>query len=409
MLIPDDGAELLTNSAVGELLEAAVENAGGSLREWSLDHLDVDPGQVTTATYAARVDWGHSCRKELLGVRARAHGLLKNDERAAVFSDGEREVAVWIYPHDPELLGLARATYPEEIAELLTAAQIFPQKVSPRDVQLEIVNYLPCRRAVLRVTVSQLKQLPVIYYLKVLSEDSFVQVQQRHEMLRAAGIPVPTLIASLAVDSLLLMEALPGASLAETIFGSGIPCRAEDLIELLDLLPSAASELQRRPSWVESIAHYGNIVAQAMPDTQFRINRLVNCIQQGLSDVVEGTEPTHGDFHEGQVHVLNGQISGLLDIDTLGPGHRADDLACLLAHLSTVHRMNRTHALRLRQTIDAWVPVFDDRVDPIELRLRTAAVVVSLATGPFRFQSRKWQDETLRMIELSERLVKQVW
>jgi hypothetical protein len=38
-------------------------------------------------------------------------------------------------------------------------------------------------------------------------------------------------------------------------------------------------------------------------------------------------------------------------------------------------------------------------VDPAELRLRAAGVIVSLATGPYRGQEPKWQAETVRMIE----------
>ena len=118
--------------------------------------------------------------------------------------------------------------------------------------------------------------------------------------------------------------------------------------------------------------------------------------------------PTHGDFHEGQLQVAGGRIVGLLDVDTLGPGRRVDDLACLVAHLSTVQRMSRIQAERLQGLLDAWVPVFDRAVDPAELRLRSAAVAVSLATGPFRAQDPDWQEATTRILDAAERLVRQV-
>ena len=70
-----------------------------------------------------------------------------------------------------------------------------------------------------------------------------------------------------------------------------------------------------------------------------QLSWLTGQISSGLAGVAPGNEPTHGDFHEGQLFVAGGVITGVLDVDTVGPGRRADDLACLLAHLSTVQRM----------------------------------------------------------------------
>jgi Ser/Thr protein kinase RdoA (MazF antagonist) len=117
-------------------------------------------------------------------------------------------------------------------------------------------------------------------------------------------------------------------------------------------------------------------------------------------------EPTHGDFHEGQLLVAGGAISGVLDIDTVGPGRRVDDLACLLGHLSSIQRMNADQAARVSRLVGGWLPVFDRRVDPAELRLRAAAVIISLATGPYRGQEPDWQRETLTMINTATELLR---
>ena len=103
--------------------------------------------------------------------------------------------------------------------------------------------------------------------------------------------------------------------------------------------------------------------------------------------------------------MANGLITGLLDIDTMGPGRRADDLACMIAHLSTMQRMTAEQAAGLTRLINLWLQVFDTRVDPAELRLRAAGVIVSLATGPYRGQEPNWQAETVRMIESAVALV----
>ena len=79
-----------------------------------------------------------------------------------------------------------------------------------------------------------------------------------------------------------------------------------------------------------------------------------------------------------------------------------------MAHLSTIQRMNASQEARVHQLIRRWVPVFDTRVDPAELRLRSAAVIISLATGPFRGQEPDWERETATMIGSAEALVRQV-
>jgi hypothetical protein len=42
------------------------------------------------------------------------------------------------------------------------------------------------------------------------------------------------------------------------------------------------------------------------------------------------------------------------------------------------------------------------------LRLRAAAVIISLATGPFRSQEPEWERETALMVGSAEALVRQV-
>jgi hypothetical protein len=77
----------------------------------------------------------------------------------------------------------------------------------------------------------------------------------------------------------------------------------------------------------------------------------------------------------------------------------------MIAHLSTMQRMTPAQAAGLTRLINLWLQVFDARVDPAELRLRAAGVIVSLATGPYRSQEPNWQAETTRMIESAVALV----
>ncbi len=399
-----DGSKLLTGDEVGSLLRTAVQHAGGVLQSWALDHIDANPQRSTTATYVASVEWPHGVRKELLGVSARAGGLARTDERAAIFADGDREVAVWIYPKDPDLPGLERAAYPTEMAAVLNEYRVFPTPVGVDQIRLDMIGYRPRRRAVLKCTVTV---PPRVLYIKVLRERLFESVKQRHELLIEAGVPAPVILAATS-DHLLVLDELPGRPLARAIFDDEPPTTAERLIRVLDAMPASVAVLERRPPWADAVKHYARMVSQALPPLQPRLERMAEQITQGLDDCAEGTEPTHGDFHEGQIHVRNGHVSGILDIDTVGPGRRADDLACLVAHLSTVQRMNTRQAERVHHLLRTWVPVFDERVDPTELRLRAAAVIISLATGPYRSQEPHWERETHQIVDAAEALIRQV-
>ena len=196
-----------------------------------------------------------------------------------------------------------------------------------------------------------------------------------------------------------MLPQVPGRPLTQAIFDEAMPCAAESLIMLLDSLPSAVAALPRRPPWTGAVATYAAMIATALPALDPQLGWLVGQVSSGLAGLPPGLEPTHGDFHEGQLFVSNGSITGVLDIDTIGPGRRADDLACMIAHLSTMQRMTAEQAAGLSRLINLWLQVFDTRVDPAELRLRAAGVIVSLATGPYRGQEPNWQAETVRMID----------
>lgn len=402
--MPDDGLGLLTGPRVEPLLRAAVEHQGGQLLSWAIEHVDAAPEHSTTATYLATVAWPHGERTELLGVSARTGPLLPSDSRAEIFEDGHRRVAVWLYPNDPDLAGLPRAAFPERMADTLNAGGVTSHRVAADDLTLTMVGYRPRRRAVVRVEVAGTAE---VFYVKVLRERMFADVHAKHVMLRRAGVPAPE-VALATEDHLLVLRELPGTSLATALFEPGDPCSPEQLIELLDSMPPSVASLERRPPWADAVAHYSAMVGATLPELGDELAELTARITAGLAGFPPGVEATHGDFHEGQLRVAGGRVVGLLDVDTIGPGRRADDLACLIGHLSTIQRMNPEQEAKVRDLLARWVPVFDRRVDPVELRLRAAAVVISLATGPYRSQDVNWRQQTIAMVRSAGALVRQV-
>jgi hypothetical protein len=402
---PDpDGSTLLTTDEVGDVLSAAVAHAGGSLVEWRLDQVDTSPRRSTTATYVATVDWPAGRRTELLGASARAGGRSGNDDRAVILGDGDREVAVWVYPDDPDLPGLRRAAVPRELATMLSEQGIVPSPVRGEDLTVEMISYRPRRRAVVKASVNTSAGTQT-FYIKVLRETSFGPTLERHEILNRAGIPAPV-VAGATADYLMVLLPMVGRPLAHAIFDEAIPCSAENMISILDAMPPEVTALPRRQPWTDAVSVYAEMIIASLPDLRPSIRWLVGEITTGLAGVPLGLEATHGDFHEGQIFVAGGMITGLGDVDTIGPGRRADDLACMIAHLSTVQRMTAEQAAGLTRLINIWMRVFDARVDPRELRLRAAAVIISLATGPYRAQDADWQPETRRMVAAAVALVR---
>ena len=137
----DDGSSLLTGPDVEPLLRAAVDHAGGSLLAWSLDHVDTNPEQSTTATYLSTIRWPYGDRTELLGVSARSGQLAPTDGNAEIFADGSREVAVWIYPNDPDLPGLPRVAFPDQLAELFNTERTLGRPVTAEQLSVTMIGY----------------------------------------------------------------------------------------------------------------------------------------------------------------------------------------------------------------------------------------------------------------------------
>ena len=281
-----DGSVLLASPEVADLLHAAVDHGGGTLVSWRLDHIDAQPGHATTATYAAVVDWPFGRREELLGASARVGDRTRTDERAVIFADGAREVAVWLYPNDPDLPGLPRTASTPAVAALLNEHAVVPYRVSAEQIDLETIGYRPRRRAVLRVVVHG-PPGRLVLYVKVMRQAVFAATVRRHELLLGAGVPAPQ-IAAATPDFLLILRELPGRPLATAIFDPVIPCRAEDLVTLLDAMPPEIAALPRRLPWVDAVDQYAAMVAAALPPVADRLGALTAAIHTGLASTPPG-------------------------------------------------------------------------------------------------------------------------
>ncbi|MGO2605922.1 MAG: phosphotransferase, partial [Brachybacterium tyrofermentans] len=414
-----DGSELLTGPGAGGLLRSAVGNSGGVLHSWQLDHVDHRPGRSTKALYRTMVSWPEldgpqaPAREELFGASAHIGEREKNlyvAEQTLVMTDGDINVRVWRYPHDPWLPMLPLVCYPDVVGRTLHDLGVTLGLDPTTPIAIDVVSYRPGRRAVLRAS-----QDGHAVFLKVMQPHRSEEIVDRHQRLLAAGVPVPAVIAH--HNGLVVLEELPGRPLSRAVIDEGVAaCTAEDLVALLDRLPASMYTVQLRPPWTDSVDFYAGIVSSSVPALGPRLDALVRTIRDGLAALEQRMDMrphdvVHGDFYEAQVFVAGGKVVGVLDIDTVGPGRRADDLACLLAHLSVLAdygnagRIDRAMQERVEEAIRTWHATFSDRVDPTELALRSAGVVLSLATGPHRQQEASWEAATEAIVRVAEEWV----
>lgn len=393
----DLGLALLAGPEVSDLLGVALEPAGGRLLHWTLRDVDYRPGRRTTASYAALVAWPDGERHETLAASVSAAEPTSAVSATPatpglIVTDGDRHVQVWRFPFDPELPGLAAACSPETVAALLRNLGISPDRLS-----LRVVSYRPRKRAVIAVTTADRR-----LFVKVLRPRLVANIDRRHRLLTASGLGVPRSL-GWSDDGLIVLTELPGLPMRAAL-ETGVPPlrRPDDLVGLLDRLPAEVAELPRRRPWSVHAAHYADVIAAAGPDHASTARALAHEIESRIAQYDDGDEPTHGDFYDSQLFVADGAVTGLLDIDTVGPGRRADDLGCLLAHLSVLAASDFDAAAGARRALEQWLPALERQVDPAELHVRAAGVVLSLATGPFRAQEPAWPEATSRRLGLAE-------
>ncbi|PRZ03084.1 hypothetical protein BCE75_11552 [Isoptericola sp. CG 20/1183] len=391
--------ELLTGDDATELLATAVSTAGGELVDWSVRQVDHRPGRSTTVAYRARVRWviggmEPQVRTETLGASLGRPGD-QHVPGVLTLDDGEHAVAVWRFPGDPGLPALATAYDVEAVGTLL--GDLGVPEVARGPVTLRVRAYRPTRRAVIEASTPGAR-----VFLKVVRPEKGDELYARHALLAGAGLPVPKPLGR-NTDGLLVIAPLAGESMRHAVRDGGPVPAAGDVVDLLEQLPDGVTELPYRASWSENAAHYASVIGAALPAEAERAAQLAAVVAGRIAGQ-PASEPTHGDLYESQIMLgRDGRITGLLDVDSAGPGRRADDLACLVAHVETLSLLRGWDADRLHGLALDYAKGFADVVDADELSARTAGVLLSLATGPHRVQEVDWPRQTSRRLDAVER------
>lgn len=376
---------LLTGPRAASVLAGALAPMGQQLLSWEVHSVHHRPGAGVSVGYTAVVAAPNGTRSTeyLCATTARlsnpqAGGLTRVSPRG-----GEGPIIhVWRHPADPELPALAVACTPSLLSRRLGTA-----------IRAAMVAYRPTRRAVVRVTYPDSSTA----YAKVLRPGHSAAFAERHRMLRAAGVPAPDVLRD-DPDGLVLLSTGQGVAL------SGLLSRGMDegratrvftsLSTLLDTLPATALQLTQHPAWSERARHYAHAASTVLPEHALRARAVAEGVEQLMAASDPGPlVPVHGDFYEANVLMDGEEVSSLLDVDSLGPGRRVDDLACLLGHVSVLDHLAPASYPHLRPILETWTSLAEKQVDPVALRARCAGVVLSLVAGARREDGGPWRPD----------------
>lgn len=368
-------------------------------------------------------------------------------EAAQAAADGRQPqesvtVTGWIHPNDPMLPALATALDGKTVSGLWGRTETLQS--------LRTIAYRPLRRAVIKATFRTLGPLRIdrTIFLKVGREPESAGLLARHRIMEGSSIPVPRVLdpnpsagaarhaGTGGVPGIVALEAGPGEGLAATIRRTGPPPAAtsilpdgaipaagfpgsgtagaslpegtpdpEDFIALLDALPQELMALPARRAWTDGLGRYRVAAALALPQQAGRIAELVGRIEH-LVKVSNrgGLVPTHGDFYEANILMQDGRISALLDLDSLGPGYRVDDLACLLGHLAILPSIAEKN-LPAVAALEKFGAAFERTVDPVALWTRAGAVALTLVAGARTSGTEGWVPAAEARLRAAEKLV----
>lgn len=372
-----DAAHVLLGDGAGEVLAAAAAASGRTLVEWQRHDVHARPGAETSVGYATVLDDGTTPY-----LVASTWVAPEGTPGVATLRQGGTSVTVWAHPDDPRLPALRTACTPELLQEVLRA---HGDDVTVE--QLDVVGYRPLRRAVVRAATADGSER----WVKALRPEVADGLVARLALLREAGVPVPATVVH--EPGLVVLGRAVGRPVTEHLLDGAAP-DPDTVVDLVRRLPAAGLELPGRPAVADRVRAYAHQLVERIPDVAAPAALVVDAVDRLHPETLGPLVVTHGDLHPANLWwqpdgVAPGDLA-LIDVDTVGPGLLVDDLATLVAHLTVLPSLDPAY-----RAAPVWKDLclasFDRVVDPLALRARAAAVVLSLASGQLDEQlARQW-------------------
>lgn len=375
MAIDHAAAPLLTGPEAGDILATALATMQVELESWSVDSVNARPGAETSVGYDV-VAGGERIYLVASTVD------LTDEQRAAAkavrLASDDGQVHVWRHPADPFLPGLADACVPETLEPRLGAA-------TGRTISIESLDMMvmrPMRRAVLRVRTAAGDGLRT-WYVKVVRPERAEAMLARHRMCDLAPLALD------AGDGIVVVQEADGTPMTRALHrpDGTDPARIDPamLLAAMDRLPDEATSLDRRPPVPDRVAQYAAMaVDEGLP--RDRVEALAQRIEAALSAAPDHpVVATHGDLHAANIYLDDAasptRVEAVIDLDTLGPGRRIDDCACMVAHMLVLPQLDAEGYRGVPAVAAQVLEAFGERFGMPELRARVAANILSLVAG----------------------------
>ncbi|MFW7415232.1 phosphotransferase [Demequina sp. SO4-18] len=368
-------APLLTGPQAGDILATALATTEIELESWTVDSVNARPGAETSVGYDV-VAGGE--RIYLIASTVELTDEQRAAAKAVRLASDDGEVHVWRHPADPYLPGLADACIPETLAPRLSAA-------TGRSITIESLDMMvmrPMRRAVLRVrTVAEDGRRT--WYVKVVRPERAEAMLARHRMCDLAPLALD------AGDGIVVVQEADGVPMTRALHrpdGSD-PAQIDPqmLLAAMDRLPEEATALDARPPVPDRVSQYARMaIDEGLPKE--RVEALEHRIGAVLASAPSHpTVATHGDLHAANIYLDDAaapsRIEAVIDLDTLGPGRRIDDCACMLAHMMVLPQLDAEGYRGVPPVAERLLQVFGERFGLEELRARVSANILSLVAG----------------------------
>jgi aminoglycoside phosphotransferase (APT) family kinase protein len=393
---------LLTGPGAADVLAPALP-AATRIEELTARQVTGAPGVRTTVRYDAVLSTSSGARAaEILVASVDRRGLPDGPLR--VEAEGE-EIAVWRAADDPRLPALALALDADRVATSFRAGGL-----DATGLRLRVRAYRPGSRAVVEAVArvadpsARLVLTPAglrpraeerRLYLKVLRPGCEAPLAEVHE--RMAGVmPVPRVLERHG-DGLLVLDEVPGRTLRTTLRRERPVPAPRDVVALavapgpLDLPDRAAEAADDRVAWTL------RLLRANLPGQRARVERLAARLE-GAAEQPRVT--IHGDFHEGQVLVAGGAVTGVIDLDDAGPGELVEDLGLIAGRLWTLAR--ERGARHVEDYVAGLLRESAEHVPADELRRRVGVSLFARATAPFRTQMDGWRERSLGRLAICE-------